>query len=93
MLLNQFAHLGLLLNEDRSKLSKRQGDVAVEDFRVRIHLFAKYQGLMIESSHSSVQDKGFLPSGLVNFVALLGWNPASGNNQEVFKLCELEEKV
>jgi len=28
-----FAHLPLLLNEDRSKLSKRQGDVAVEDFR------------------------------------------------------------
>ena len=30
-----FAHLGLLLNPDRSKLSKRQGDVAVEDFLVR----------------------------------------------------------
>lgn len=28
----QFAHLPLLLNSDRSKLSKRQGDVAVEDF-------------------------------------------------------------
>ncbi len=28
-----FAHLPLLLNEDRSKLSKRQGDVAVEDYR------------------------------------------------------------
>jgi glutamyl-tRNA synthetase len=27
-----FAHLPLLLNEDRSKLSKRQGDVAVEDY-------------------------------------------------------------
>ena len=27
-----FAHLPLLLNPDRSKLSKRQGDVAVEDF-------------------------------------------------------------
>ncbi|KAG7390354.1 Glutamyl-tRNA synthetase [Phytophthora pseudosyringae] len=62
-----WAHLGLLLNEDRSKLSKRQGDVAVEDFR----------------------DKGFLPSGLVNFVALLGWNPAGGNNQEIFQMKEL----
>lgn len=31
----QFAHLPLLLNPDRSKLSKRQGDVAVEDFAVR----------------------------------------------------------
>jgi glutamyl-tRNA synthetase len=28
-----FAHLPLLLNPDRTKLSKRQGDVAVEDFR------------------------------------------------------------
>lgn len=28
----QFAHLPLLLNADRSKLSKRQGDVATEDY-------------------------------------------------------------
>ncbi|HWQ25579.1 MAG TPA: glutamate--tRNA ligase [Chlorobaculum sp.] len=28
----KFAHLPLLLNPDRSKLSKRQGDVAVEDY-------------------------------------------------------------
>lgn len=28
----QFAHLSLILNSDRSKLSKRQGDVAVEDY-------------------------------------------------------------
>ncbi len=28
----EFAHIPLLLNEDRSKLSKRQGDVAVEDY-------------------------------------------------------------
>ncbi|MCA9756520.1 MAG: glutamate--tRNA ligase [Candidatus Eisenbacteria bacterium] len=29
----RLAHLPLLLNSDRSKLSKRQGDVAVEDYR------------------------------------------------------------
>lgn len=29
----QFAHLPLLLNSDRSKLSKRQGDVATEDYK------------------------------------------------------------
>jgi glutamyl-tRNA synthetase len=34
----QFAHLPLLLNPDRSKLSKRQGDVAVEDYRDRGYL-------------------------------------------------------
>lgn len=60
-----FAHLPLLLNPDKSKLSKRQGDVAVEDYR----------------------QKGYLPEALVNFVALLGWNP--GTEQEIFSLQEL----
>ncbi len=34
----KFAHLPLLLNPDRSKLSKRQGDVAVEDYREKGYL-------------------------------------------------------
>ncbi len=34
----QFAHLPLLLNPDKSKLSKRQGDVAVEDYRLKGYL-------------------------------------------------------
>ena len=58
--LPKFAHLPLLLNPDRSKLSKRQGDVAVEDYR----------------------DKGYLKEALVNFVALLGWNP--GDDMSIF---------
>ena len=33
-----FAHLPLLLNSDRSKLSKRQGDVAVEDYKAKGYL-------------------------------------------------------
>lgn len=61
----QFAHLPLLLNPDKSKLSKRQGDVAVEDYRAQ----------------------GYLPNAIVNFVALLGWNP--GGEQEIFSLDEL----
>ncbi len=36
--LPEFAHLPLLLNPDKSKLSKRQGDVAVEDYRRRGYL-------------------------------------------------------
>jgi glutamyl-tRNA synthetase len=64
----QFAHLPLLLNPDKSKLSKRQGDVAVEDYRTR----------------------GFFPESLVNFVALLGWNP--GDEREIFSLAELEKE-
>jgi len=64
-----FAHLPLLLNPDKSKLSKRQGDVAVEDYL----------------------KKGYLPEALVNFVALLGWNPGQGSTQEVFSLDGLVE--
>jgi glutamyl-tRNA synthetase len=60
-----FAHLPLILNPDKSKLSKRQGDVAVEDFL----------------------KKGYLKEALVNFVALLGWNPKT--EQEFFSLEEL----
>ena len=33
-----FAHLPLLLNEDRSKMSKRKGDVAAEDYRRKGYL-------------------------------------------------------
>lgn len=65
----QFAHLPLLLNLDRSKLSKRQGDVAVEDYLA----------------------KGYVPEALLNFVALLGWNPGDGKTQEVFSLEGLVE--
>ncbi len=60
-----FAHLPLLLNPDRSKLSKRQGDVAVEDFL----------------------EKGYLPEALVNFVAMLGWNPTA--DREIYSHEEL----
>lgn len=34
----QMAHLSLLLNPDRTKLSKRQGDVAVEDYMAKGYL-------------------------------------------------------
>jgi glutamyl-tRNA synthetase len=62
-----FAHLPMALNPDRSKLSKRQGDVAVEDYL----------------------KKGYLPAALLNFVALLGFNPKA--DQEIYSLAELVE--
>ncbi len=65
-----FAHLPLVLAEDKSKLSKRHGAVSVLDFK----------------------DQGYLPSALVNFLALLGWNPGEGDTQEIFTLNELIEK-
>ncbi|MFZ2882275.1 MAG: glutamate--tRNA ligase, partial [Candidatus Moraniibacteriota bacterium] len=66
----EVAHLPLLLNPDKSKLSKRQGDVAVEDYI----------------------KKGYLKEAIINFVAMLGWNPGSGETQEIFTLDELVEK-
>jgi glutamyl-tRNA synthetase len=66
----QFAHLPLLLSTDKKKLSKRMGDVAVEDY---------------------IQ-KGYLKEAIINFVALLGWNPGEGSTQEIFSMRELIEK-
>lgn len=63
----KFAHLPLLLNADHSKLSKRQGDVAVEDYL----------------------KKGYLPEALINFVALLGWNPTA--DREIYTHEELAQ--
>ncbi len=62
-----FAHLPLVLNPDKSKLSKRQGDVAVEDYLA----------------------KGYLPEALINYVALLGFNPTA--DREIYKMDELIE--
>ncbi|MCC6639123.1 glutamate--tRNA ligase [Candidatus Falkowbacteria bacterium] len=62
-----YAHVSLLLNPDRTKLSKRQGDVATSDYL----------------------KKGYLPAALLNFIALLGWNPGAGSTQEIFSLDEL----
>ena len=61
-----FVHLPNILNKEKKKLSKRHGDVAVEDFK----------------------KKGYLPEGLVNYVALVGWSPE--DNQEIFSMEELE---
>jgi len=64
----EYAHLPLMLNSDRSKMSKRFGDVAVADFH----------------------KKGYLAEALINFVALLGWNP--GTDKEIFSLSQLEKE-
>ena len=63
-----YAHLPLILASDRSKLSKRNGAVAIRDY----------------------QQMGILPEALINYLALLGWNP--GTEQEIFTLDELIEQ-
>lgn len=60
-----YAHLPLILAEDRTKLSKRHGDNSVTRFK----------------------KEGYLPEAILNFLALLGWNP--GTDREIFSLEEL----
>lgn len=64
----KFGHMPVLVNAEKKKLSKRHGDVAVQDYI----------------------DKGYLKEALINFIALLGWNPGQGSTQEIFSLKELE---
>jgi len=65
-----YAHIPLVLAEDKSKLSKRKHGESVS---------LKYY-----------RDKGYLPEAILNFLALIGWNP--GTDQEVFTLEELIAK-
>lgn len=60
-----YIHLPVITDEKHRKLSKRQGDVAVDDFI----------------------NKGYTKEAIVNYVALLGWNP--GTEKEIFSMEEL----
>lgn len=61
----EYVHLPGVLNADHKKLSKRQGDVSVEDFK----------------------NRGYLPEGLVNYLALVGWSPEG--NEEILSMEDL----
>ena len=79
----QFAHLPLLLKPDgNGKLSKRDAD------RMGFPIFP-LNWKDPESGETSIgfREQGFLPEALINFLALLGWNP--GTTQEIFSLDEL----
>lgn len=54
-----FAHLPLLLNPDRSKLSKRQGDVAVEDYKKKGYLREAIINFIALLGWSAGDDKEF----------------------------------
>lgn len=65
-----FAHVGLLVDPKRQKLSKRA----------------------LGADLSSYKEEHILPSALLNFVALLGWNPGLSQD-EVLTLQDMAEKV
>jgi len=63
-----WAHVPLLLDAERRKLSKRTGEVSLLAFR----------------------DKGYLPEAMLNYLALLGWNPK--DDTEFFTHQELQKR-
>ena len=78
-----FAHLPLLLKpEGNGKLSKRDGD------RLGFPVFPlQWTDPVSGDISSGYRESGYLPEALVNFLALLGWNP--GNDQELLGMEEL----
>ncbi len=78
----QFAHLPLLLKPDgKGKLSKRDGD------RLGFPVFPLEWHGADGSISSGYRESGYLPEAVVNFLALLGWNP--GTDQEILSMEEL----
>ena len=79
----QFAHLPLILKpEGNGKLSKRDGD------RLGFPVFPlEWRDPQSGEISSGYRESGYLPQAVVNFLALLGWNP--GTEQEIFSLNEL----
>ncbi len=79
----QFAHLSLLLKPDgNGKLSKRDGD------RLGFPVFPlEWHDPKTGEVSSGYRESGYLPEAVINFLALLGWNP--GNDQEIMSMDEL----
>ena len=79
----RFAHLPLLLKPiGNGKLSKRDGD------KLGFPVFPlEWHDPKTGEISSGYREKGYLPQAVVNFLALLGWNP--GNDQELMTLDEM----
>ncbi len=82
----RFAHLPLLLKPDgKGKLSKRDGD------RLGFPVFPlEWHDPKSGEVSSGYRESGYMPQAVINFLALLGWNP--GDDQEILSLDELTEK-
>ena len=82
----EFVHLPLLLKPDgKGKLSKRDGD------RLGFPVFPlEWHDPKSGEISSGYRESGYLPQAVVNFLALLGWNP--GDDTEVMSVQELTDK-
>ena len=79
----RFAHLPLLLKPDgKGKLSKRDGD------RLGFPVFPlDWKDETGTVTAKGYREQGYFPEAVVNFLALLGWNP--GGERELYLLDEL----
>ena len=82
----EFVHLPLLLKPDgKGKLSKRDGD------RLGFPVFPlEWHDPKSGETSRGYRESGYLPEAVVNFLALLGWNP--GDDTEVMTVDELISK-
>lgn len=82
----QFVHLPLLLKPvGNGKLSKRDGD------KLGFPVFPlEWHDPKSGEISSGYREKGYLPEAVVNFLALLGWNP--GDDSELMDMQELVSK-
>ncbi|MDE6323918.1 MAG: glutamate--tRNA ligase [Paramuribaculum sp.] len=82
----EFVHLPLLLKPDgKGKLSKRDGD------RLGFPVFPlEWHDPKSGEISSGYRERGYLPEAVVNFLALLGWNP--GDDTEIMSMDELISK-
>jgi glutamyl-tRNA synthetase len=80
----EFSHLPLILKPDgNGKLSKRDADK--QGFPIYPINWTDPQG-----THSTgFKESGYLPESMINFLALLGWNP--GGERELFSKKDLEQ--
>lgn len=80
-----FAHLPLLLKPEGSgKLSKRDAD------KHGFPIFPlEWTDPRLSETAVGFREQGYLPEALINFLALLGWNP--GTEEEIFDLQRLAE--
>ena len=82
----QFAHLSLLLKpEGNGKLSKRDGD------RLGFPVFPlEWHDPKSGAVSSGFRESDYLPEAVINFLALLGWNP--GDDVEMMSMEDLVAK-
>ncbi|MBQ7180340.1 MAG: glutamate--tRNA ligase, partial [Bacteroidaceae bacterium] len=82
----RFAHLPLLLKPvGNGKLSKRDGD------KLGFPVFPlEWHDPKSGEVSSGYREKGYLPQAVVNFLALLGWNPGN-DHSELLSMDELTE--